>query len=93
MGLYEAYILEDQVNHLIAEADSIQFFNLSASYPEHGQKIFDLPSTQIFLKKEESEKTVLNNHNAPKTLRAYEDYFDQFLANLSWKKVDERITE
>ncbi|MEM9887442.1 MAG: DUF6438 domain-containing protein [Bacteroidota bacterium] len=89
MGLFEAYILEDQINHLLAEADSIQFFDLAAAYPEKGQQIYDLPSTQLFIKKEDTEKTVLNNHNAPKTLRSYETYFDLFLNNLSWKKVEE----
>ncbi|MEM9847230.1 MAG: DUF6438 domain-containing protein [Bacteroidota bacterium] len=93
MGLFEAYILEDQIDHLLAQADSVQFFDLSASYPEHGQKIYDLPSTQIFIRKAESEKTVLNNHSAPKTLRAYESYFEQFLDNLAWKKVEEEVAE
>lgn len=93
-GLYEAYILEDQIDNLIAQADSIAFFDMAAVYPSKGFKLHDLPSTHIFIKKEEDEKTVVNNHAAPKKLRAYELYFDEFLSGLNWNKVvEEKVSE
>jgi hypothetical protein len=88
-GLFEAYVLEEQVDRLIAQADSVDFFDLAATYPTDGLKLHDLPSTHIFIKKDESEKTIINNHNAPKQLRAYETYFDDFLSVLNWRAIEE----
>lgn len=87
-GIFEAYIVQNQVDSLIAQADSISFFELSAAYPANGIEIYDLPNTNTFIKSEDYEKTITNNHNAPKTLRNYELYFEQILEQLDWKKVE-----
>ncbi|MEL6720471.1 MAG: DUF6438 domain-containing protein [Bacteroidota bacterium] len=88
-GIFEAYILQGQVDSLVAQADSINFFDLSAAYPIDGIEIYDLPNTNTFIRNEEYEKTITNNHNAPKILRAYEEYFEGILEQLEWKKVEE----
>ncbi|MEM1327264.1 MAG: DUF6438 domain-containing protein [Bacteroidota bacterium] len=92
-GLFEAYVLEHQVDRLVAQADSAAFFDLAATYPTSGFTLHDLPNTEIFIKKDESEKTIVNNHNAPKQLRAYEIYFDDFLSALNWRAVAESEVE
>lgn len=87
-GIYEAYIIQNQVDSLIAQADSIRFFDLSAAYPANGIEIYDLPNTNTFIKSEDYEKTITNNHNAPKALRSYETYFERILEQLDWKRVE-----
>ena len=87
-GVFEAYIVQNQVDSLIAQADSISFFELSSAYPSNGIEIYDLPNTNTFIKSEDYEKTITNNHNAPKILRNYEIYFEQILEQLDWKKVE-----
>jgi len=88
-GIFEAYIVQNQVDSLIAQADSISFFDLSAAYPINGVEIYDLPNTNIFIKGEGYEKTVSNNHNAPNILRNYELYFEEILQKLDWKKLED----
>ena len=87
-GIFEAYIVQNQVDSLIAQADSISFFELSAAYPIDGIELYDLPNTNTFIKSEDYEKTITNNHNAPKALRNYESYFETILEQLDWKRVE-----
>ncbi|MEM8524818.1 MAG: DUF6438 domain-containing protein [Bacteroidota bacterium] len=88
-GIFEAYIIQNQVDSLIAQADSISFFDLPAAYPINGIEIYDLPNTNTFIRSEDYEKTITNNHNAPRILRNYEFFFEELLEQLDWKKVDD----
>lgn len=65
LGLHEAYLLKSEIDELIAQADTIHFFQLASAYPLEGKSLIDLPSTIIYLKKESLEKEIINNYGAP----------------------------
>ncbi|NJL73799.1 MAG: hypothetical protein HC892_00950 [Saprospiraceae bacterium] len=88
-GIYEAYLTQNQIDSLLVQADSARFFDLQPLYPTDGAKLLDLPSTFTYLKKDKAEKEIINNHSAPKSLKYFEQYFDQLLLQLDWKPVEE----
>lgn len=89
IGLYEAYMLKSQIDSIMTQAENIDFFNLNASYPLDGKKLHELPSTIFYVKQDEREREVLNNHGAPKPLKIYESMFLNMLDRLDWRPVAE----
>lgn len=89
LGLHEAYMLQSQMDSLLTQATAIDFFKMNANYPANGKQLYDLPSTILFVKQEDQEKEITNNHGAPKGLKAYEALFLDMLNRLDWRSVDE----
>lgn len=89
LGLHEAYLLQSEIDDLMAKADTINFFQLASAYPLEGKNLNDLPNTVIYLKKESQEKEIVNNYGAPKALKWYETLFLEKLNQLDWRPVME----
>lgn len=88
-GLFEAYLLQAQIDSLMSQAEQLSYFDMAENYPESGFVIAELPSTITYLKQGEREQKITNNHNAPKMLQSYERYFEELLDTLDWKPVME----
>jgi hypothetical protein len=89
LGLYEAYLLQSEIDDLMAKADTVNFFQLASAYPSEGRSLNDLPNTVTYLKKESQEKEIVNNHGAPRALKSYEILLLEKLTKLDWRPVIE----
>ncbi len=89
LGLHEAYLLQSEIDDLMAKADTINFFQLASAYPAEGRSLNDLPNTVTYLKKENQEKEIVNNYGAPKALKSYETFLLEKLNQLDWRPVIE----
>ncbi len=88
-GLFEAYLLQAQLDSLMSQAEQLSYFDLAETYPENGFVMAELPSTITYLKQGAREQKIKNNHNAPKMLQSYERYLEELLETLDWKPVME----
>ena len=70
---------------ILAEAKAIRFFDLADAYPMKGTDIPDLPNTFTYIKDQEQEKRIKNNHDAPQTLIQLEQFIQDQLAKINWQ--------
>ncbi len=88
-GLYEAYVLQAQIDSLMSQAEQLSYFDMAQKYPKSGYIMGELPSTITYVKQGAKEHKITNNHNAPKSLQKYEAYFETLLDELDWRPVIE----
>ncbi|MEM9992399.1 MAG: DUF6438 domain-containing protein, partial [Bacteroidota bacterium] len=86
-GLHEAQLEVEQIDSLMEKAQRMEYFDMAGHYPTSGFTLSGLPSTITYIKTNNNENKVTNNHNAPKALRQYERYFEDLLEQLNWKPV------
>jgi len=84
-GIYLAIAPDSMIQEILAKARDIDFFALSDLYPENGKLIADLPQTIIYFNDGRQEKTITNNHLAPKGLIEFERLLDRLALELNWQ--------
>ena len=87
VGQFESWVSEDFIAGIYHAANKNDFLSMQTHYPEKKHFIPDFPNTVSYLKFEDEEKTVTNNHNAPVGLSNFESYFINLLENLEWKAL------
>ena len=86
-GHYEAMAPADFMAKIRDKAVEVKYFVLSPTYPTEGRKITDLPNTVTYLQLNGKEKKIVNNHHAPKELKAFEAFLMEMVKQAAWKKV------
>ena len=88
IGTYEANIDKVELDQLKGQAMDAGFENLAEVYPMNGRQISDLPVTVTGFYFNGTFKKIVNNHDAPKALIRLEQYLEQYLEALVWKKIE-----
>ncbi len=88
LGRYEAWTDEVFLEAIKAKAYQVGYFNLLEVYPANQKEIEDIPKTITYLNFDEREKTIINNYASPKVLRDFENYLEETLFQVDWKKMN-----
>lgn len=86
-GHYEAVAPPDFMAQIQGIANEVQYFVFDKAYPNGGKKIADLPNTITYLNLDGKEQKIENNHDAPRELRAFEDFLMEMMERAEWKKI------
>jgi Domain of unknown function (DUF6438) len=84
MGWYEAMVGKEVLADIRAKVSEAKYWDLAPAYPV-AHKIADLPSTVTYIRIGDMEKSVINTHQAPVELIAFEDYLEGIINGLTWK--------
>ncbi len=83
-GWHETVVSKEVLKEIRDKAHAANFWDFAAAYPQ-GQKVADLPSTVTFIRAGDMEKIVINTHQAPVELEAFEDYLEGLINKLDWR--------
>lgn len=87
IGKYEAKVSNDFINHIQQEAQKNTFSAFSQKYPVDGSTLTDIPSTISYVRTGKKGNRVVNNYDAPKELVVFENWLENEIQNLDWKKI------
>lgn len=88
IGLYQAKISPKQIQQLLDKAKSIGYVHLENKYPVKGLGIIDFPVCITSIKEGGVKKVIYNRNDSPQRLVEYQDFFDELIEEIEWKKVD-----
>lgn len=83
-GWYESKVDKEKLKEIRDKAHAIKYWDFAAAYPT-GYKVADLPSTVTYIRAGDTEKSVVNTHQAPAELEEFEDYLEGIINGLDWK--------
>lgn len=84
MGWWEAKVDQATLKGIKTKADEVKYWDMSAEYPQ-GQKVADLPSTILYVRAGDVEKSVMDTHGAPEKLKEFERYLEDLISSLDWR--------
>lgn len=87
LGLHESRLSQQQIQALQDKAKSVGYIHLENKYPTKGLGIIDFPVCITSVVEGENKKMVYNRNDAPQRLVEYQNFFDELLEDLEWKKV------
>ena len=87
IGHYKANIGEKRVAQLLEKAAAIDYMSLENKYPLKGLGIIDFPVCITMVRLKQQEKTIYSRNDTPPRLVAYQDFFDELIENVEWKKM------
>lgn len=87
LGLHQATLSQQQIQQLLAKAKSIGYIYLENKYPTKGLGIIDFPVCITSVQEGGIKKVVYNRNDAPQRLIEYQDFFDELIEDVEWKKV------
>ena len=90
IGYYGSTVNNSFIYTLFQEAEKIDFFNLSDSYPNDGTEIPDLPKTITYIKKDNKEHRITNAFYAPVSFQEFEKYLELKIDGLYWTKIESK---
>lgn len=85
LGKYTATAPPDLLQTLLEKAIAINYVNLQPKYPIRGLGIIDFPVCISSVRQNGLLKTIYNRNDAPASLVAYEQLFDELTENLPWQ--------
>lgn len=84
MGWHEAMVDKAVLADIRAKVSGAKYWDFAPAYPV-AHKIADLPSTVTYIRIGDMEKSVINTHQAPVELVAFEEYLEGIINGLTWK--------
>ena len=88
IGKFDAKVSNDFIGKVQQEAQKRSFSSLSSKYPLDGSDIKDIPSTISFVRVGKKGNRVINNYDAPKDLIEFENWLENEIQNIEWKKTE-----
>lgn len=88
-GWYEARLSESTLQRILRKANEVLFFSFENEYPI-GHKVADLPTTIMYLKVGDMEKTIKDTHEAPAKLQEYEEFMESLIEEIDWKPSENK---
>ena len=88
IGKFEAHVSNDFISRLQQEAAKSAFNAFSEKYPVDGSTLTDIPSTISYVRMGKKGNRVANNYDAPKELMMFENWLENEIQNMEWKKLD-----
>jgi len=89
IGHYRAQADNAFIDQVVQEATKAGYYQLDSFYPSNGQRIPDLPNIITYVRIANDEKSVTNNHLAPKALRSFEERLEAMINTLRYARVGE----
>lgn len=86
LGLHKGILSQQQIRQLLDKAKSVGYLHLENKYPIKGLGIIDFPVCITSVVEEGSKKMVYNRNDAPQRLVEYQDFFDELIEDIEWKK-------
>jgi hypothetical protein len=87
LGLHEGVLSQKQIRQLLDKAKSVGYTYLENKYPIKGLGIIDFPVCITSVKEGERKKMVYNRNDSPQRLIEYQNFFDELIEEVEWKKV------
>jgi hypothetical protein len=87
LGLHESVLPQKQIHELLDKAKSIGYAYLENKYPIKGLGIIDFPLCITSVKEGEIKKMVYNRNDSPQRLVEYQEFFDELMEEVEWKKI------
>lgn len=83
-GWHTSMVSPEVLKSITSKAKELNYFDLEARYPADLQ-VADLPSTITYVRVGDVEKQVVNTHDAPENLLAFERFLSEIIESLNWK--------
>lgn len=87
LGLHEGVLSQNKIRQLLEKAKSVGYAYLENKYPIKGLGIIDFPVCITSVKEGERKKMVYNRNDSPQGLIEYQNFFDELIEDVEWKKV------
>lgn len=87
IGLHQGAISQTQIRQLLDKAKSIGYVYLDNKYPTKGLGIIDFPVCITSIKEGGNKKMIYNRNDSPQRLVEYQDFFDELIEEIEWKKA------
>ncbi len=87
IGLHEGALSQKQIQELLQKAKTVGYIHLDNKYPTKGLGIIDFPVCITSITEGGSKKMVYNRNDAPQRLVEYQDFFDELIEDVQWKKI------
>ena len=86
LGLYEGRLSQQQIRQLLDKAKSVGYIHFENKYPIKGLGIIDFPVCITSVTEGAKKKMVYNRNDSPQRLVEYQNFFDELIEELDWKK-------
>ncbi|MEL6864983.1 MAG: DUF6438 domain-containing protein [Bacteroidota bacterium] len=87
MGSYESTLDSATIDQILLKAQDINYFELADTYPTDGHFLEDIPLTITSINNGEEEKRIVNNFEAPRSLRSFESFLESLFKEVPWQKI------
>ncbi len=87
IGIHRARVSKDTVNMILKKAEEVDYMNFNIKYPVRGLGIIDFPVCITMVKTATGKKTIWNRNDSPQKLVEYEEFFDELIEDIDWKKI------
>ena len=87
-GKFVAEVDEGTILIIKEKADELDIAELNSSYPTNQAFLNDLPLTISTIGNGFKKKTIKNNYDAPKALLEYEEFLEDLIEILEWRRAD-----
>jgi hypothetical protein len=87
LGLHEGILSQTQIQQLLGKAKAVGYIHLENKYPIKGLGIIDFPVCITSVMEEGNKKMVYNRNDSPQRLVEYQDFFDELIEEVEWKKI------
>ena len=86
LGLHKGVLSQEQIRQLLDKAKAVGYIYLANKYPIKGLGIIDFPVCITSVREGESKKMVYNRNDSPQRLIEFQDFFDELIEDVEWKK-------
>ena len=86
LGMHKGVLSQKQISQLLDKAKSVGYIYLENKYPIKGLGIIDFPVCVTSVIEEGKKKMVYNRNDSPQRLVEYQDFFDELIEAVEWKK-------
>lgn len=87
LGQYQGLLSQQQIQQLLDKAKSVGYIYLENKYPIKGLGIIDFPVCITSIQEGGVKKMIYNRNDSPQRLVEYQDFFDELIEEVEWKKV------
>jgi hypothetical protein len=87
IGIHRARVSKDTVAMILRKAEEVDYTNFNIKYPVKGIGIIDFPVCITMVRTTEGKKTIWNRNDSPQKLVEYEEFLDELLEDIDWKKI------
>jgi len=87
LGLHKGVLSQKQIRQLLDKAKSVGYVHLENKYPIKGLGIIDFPVCITSVREGTKTKMIYNRNDSPQRLVEYQNFFDELIEELDWKKI------
>ena len=88
-GWYEGQISQSDLKLIREKVREVKFLDFENQYPT-GQRVADLPTTIVYIRIGDMEKTVKDTHDAPEKLKEFEKFMETLIEGVAWRPSENK---